>query len=415
MLFYEKIEKLESDTKTPESNHPFFKRKTTLNEINNTFSTDFLDSVKKIEMQFADQPQHMMEIQKIKKMIDQTPITFYVMGTSLSGKTSFVNAILSSYSHLYYNETLTKRVDYLPTNILKNTGFLWEVNSSNGKTYEIYFQKKKKKFDNIDDPDYAEYIQIINQMQKKILKDRNEMSDKVKLSFPFIPNNLKIIDGPDFSSKFDKIFDDQIFFVVDMKCLIIDFEFQKKKIWDNFKKICRFHNNKPINIFFIFTKKDECFQNCKFPNDIKEIMEEIIYSMISLLKDLHCLQLRFTGSFFLNSLEIYSSNATLKKLIDRLNDFINKEQIYQLQYPLLESLKFLQNCGVYQKNRYENQNIKNLTSKINEIIKEKEIQSQSLNLLDLIRFEDFEFIEGLKKEEFEKIKKKIEKKSKNQI
>ena len=265
----------------------------------------------------------------LKKRLKDDICTLMFLGGVSAGKTTLINKILSFFLNLEHAEEILK------TNENENTRFLWVL--KHGEYVSITFDgNPEEKFDSIKDKLFKERIKELNKKQKEEIFNKLV---EVHLKFPFLPEKLKLIDFPGYSSNeiYERIKDfvrmsefSHFFILNECKNPLKVMEYEDK-FFNNFPSLIENNKRKKgIDFFLIYTKKDEYFLGQK--------KEKIIERQKYLIKKVLNMEKRNMSvkNVFVIDLTETMKCKTFLRIMKQIEKMIKATPLYKFKYFLNE-------------------------------------------------------------------------------
>jgi len=205
--------------------------------------------------------------------VEEDQVTIVVTGQSSSGKSSFLNLLISYF---------LDQVDFLPIYEFANTGFIWTITKSKDERISIQFQDKTEYFDITDNDGIKSLIKEIDEKQSELFavnKPPPQNLDSVEIKHPFFPDKLRLVDCPGFSTEtiYQKINDFLKTQIV--HCFFIKNIKDADRVGPFFEELIK-ETKKDYgqpNFYIIFSNKDNYFgEYLKKNNDISSKKDEYL-------------------------------------------------------------------------------------------------------------------------------------------
>ena len=327
----------------PKKKSSIFKEFNKTEENNEKILNEYIKSIKSDIKPLIEKKKKARFRELISKLKNEK-VTIIVAGFASAGKTTFINQLIS------YLKSNGKGVheEFLPTDRLENTAFIWILEKSPYDTISISIKNKEEplqSFDFKNEQDFISKIIQLNRQQKEYFSIRNRSIDLkdfpvVTVRLPFFIEGLRVIDCPGYSKKqifenIKKFINSRIVHIIVVKSLensVTNDEYFEPFIED----VKRTYSD--LSIFLCFTQKDKHKLNFA-------VSEQQIKETIQLVRDHIAIMGKYKvsakGIYLLNSKDRVD-NYSMDRLMQDLKGLFPNYLGYNLSYTLSELVNIFQ-------------------------------------------------------------------------
>ena len=300
---------------------------------------------------------------------NQTKISLVVLGSTCSGKTTLINALLNCMS-----STKVKWIDYLPSNATENTctyTFISsipdnspEFNKEEGHIYTRLNDEPPEKQVSIEKlRDYLKNFENNNKMfyeLKKTQKNEKTILPKIHIYLSELETSIQIIDTPGISTnsflqELSKIVQEGVCIFLYVKNLD-NVETNNPNVMDFFRVSKKYYGQGNFQFWMVFTKEDLFIKKY----DADEYDEDELISQKKLEKRANFMKflenteaeikendIKINKVYIISTLSAFKTKhpdcimtqSKIKKLVDDIDDFKQNHGDYFLKFIYLERLR----------------------------------------------------------------------------
>lgn len=306
------------------------------------------------------------EIKQSQTKFNQTKISLVVVGSTCSGKTTLINAFLNAMRN-----TKDKWIEYLPSNSTENTCTYTFINSvpdsaefDKTKFYARVNDEPFVKKDSIESlREHLKHFESNNKLFYELKKTQKTMQialPKIYLNIPDISKTIQIIDTPGISTssflqELTKIVQEGVCIFLYVKNLD-NVETNNPNVMDFFRITKKFYGQGNYQFWMVFTKED--LFNRKYESDeydeIEEKNQKKLEKKMNFLKFLENTEdeikendIKINKIYVISTLasfkpkhpECLPTQARIKKLIENINEFKEKNGDYFMRFIYVERLR----------------------------------------------------------------------------